>query len=98
MTARIVDVRVSQAAGQRHVDRDTADNHQWMAVLKSVAAYEFYRRQYHARIEPEKVAELLMLHPQHPRSIRFNIADGADGAARHQRHRARVPTRMKPSG
>ena len=45
-----------------------------MAVLKSVAAYEIYRRQYHARIDPEKVAELLILHPQHPHSIRFNVA------------------------
>jgi len=72
MTARIVDVEyhklVETPAG------DTAGTHQWMAVLKSVAAYEFYRRQYHARIEPEKVAELLVLHPKHPRSIRFNIA------------------------
>ncbi|HUO32544.1 MAG TPA: alpha-E domain-containing protein [Bryobacteraceae bacterium] len=73
MTARIVDVEYhklveSAAAG------DAAGNHQWMAVLKSVAAYEFYRRQYHAGIEPEKVAELLVLHAQLPRSIRFNIA------------------------
>ena len=71
MTARIVDVEYHQllesAAG-------AADYHQWMAVLKSVAAYEIYRRQYHARIDPAKVAELLILHPQHPRSIRFNIA------------------------
>jgi uncharacterized alpha-E superfamily protein len=71
MTARIVDVEYHQL-----VDRavEATDNHQWMAVLKSVAAYEIYRRQYHSRIEPEKVAELLILHPQHPRSIRFSIA------------------------
>jgi uncharacterized alpha-E superfamily protein len=71
MTARIVDVEYHQL-----LDRavESADNHQWMAVLKSVAAYEIYRRQYHSRIEPEKVAELLILNPQHPRSIRFSIA------------------------
>ena len=51
-----------------------ADHHQWMAVLKSVAAYEAYRRQYHSRIDPERVAEFLILHAQHPRSIRFNVA------------------------
>ncbi|HTQ53014.1 MAG TPA: alpha-E domain-containing protein [Bryobacteraceae bacterium] len=71
MTARIVDVEYhklveSTASGE-------AGNHQWMAVLKSVAAYEFYRRQYHAGIQPERVAELLVLHAEHPRSIRFNI-------------------------
>ena len=41
--------------------------------MKSVAAYEIYRRQYHSRIDPERVAEMLILHPQHPRSIRFNV-------------------------
>ena len=50
------------------------DNHQWMAVLKSVSAYEIYRRVYRSAIDPAKVAELLILHPQHPRSLRFNIA------------------------
>jgi uncharacterized alpha-E superfamily protein len=73
MTARIVDVEYQKlyeglAAGSQ------PDNHQWMAVLQSVAAYEIYRREYHSRIEPERVAELLILHPQHPRSIRFSIA------------------------
>ena len=74
MTARIVDVRISQPAGRRCCRIEKPDNHQWMAVLKSVAAYEIYRRQYHSPIEPERVAELLILHPQHPRSIRFNVA------------------------
>ena len=46
-----------------------------MAVLKSVAAYEMYRREFHSSIDPRKVAELLVLHPRHPRSIRFNIAE-----------------------
>ena len=72
MTARIVDV-------EYHKLLDSAlgppDYHQWMAVLKSVAAYEFYRRHYHSRIEPEHVAELLVLHAKHPRSIRFSIAE-----------------------
>lgn len=71
MTARIVDVEYHKLV---EVTGDTAGNHQWMAILNSVAAYEFYRRQYHTRIQPEKVAELLVLHAQHPRSIRFNIA------------------------
>jgi uncharacterized alpha-E superfamily protein len=72
-TARILDVEYhklleTSAAAQQ------ADNHQWIAVLKSVAAYEIFRRAYHSAIEPQHVAELLILHPQHPRSVRFNIA------------------------
>jgi uncharacterized alpha-E superfamily protein len=70
MTARIVDVEYHQLLESNMA----VDDHQWMAVLKSVAAYEIYRRQYHSRIDPEKVAELLVLNPQHPRSIRFNAA------------------------
>jgi len=77
MTARIVDVEYHNLIeGRDPDDPETTepDHHQWMAVLKSVAAYEIYRRQYHSRIDPERVAELLILHPQHPRSIRFNVA------------------------
>ena len=37
-----------------------------------MGAYEAYHRQYHSPIEPEKVAEMLILHPLHPRSIRFS--------------------------
>jgi uncharacterized alpha-E superfamily protein len=73
MTARIVDVEYHKLV-ETAAAGDTAGSQQWMAVLKSVAAYEFYRRQYHASIVPEKVAELLVLHAQHPRAIRFNIA------------------------
>ncbi len=77
MTARIVDVEYHNLVESRDPDspeKSEPDHHQWMAVLKSVAAYEIYRRQYHSRIDPERVAELLILHPQHPRSIRFNVA------------------------
>jgi uncharacterized alpha-E superfamily protein len=71
-TARIVDVEYHKLV-EGPVALAGTDNHQWMAVLKSVAAYEIYRREYHSRIDPEKVAELLVLHARHPRSIRFNI-------------------------
>ena len=40
--------RVSQPA-RTPTAGEKPDNHQWMAVLKSVAAYEIYRRQYHSR-------------------------------------------------
>jgi uncharacterized alpha-E superfamily protein len=46
-----------------------------MAVLRSVGAVEAYHRQYHSSIEPEKVAGMLILHPQHPRSIRFSTTE-----------------------
>jgi uncharacterized alpha-E superfamily protein len=78
MTARLVDVQYQylfenpNLAGQ-------ADNHQWMAVLKSVGAYEAYRRKYYSQIEPQQVADMLILHPLHPRSIRFSIGEVQSG-------------------
>ena len=78
MTTRLVDVQYQfllespQAVGQ-------PDNHQWMAVLKSVGAYEAYHRKYHSQIQPEQVAEMLILHPEHPRSIRFSVNEVATG-------------------
>ena len=71
MTARILDVHYHQLLEGPRVLTE-ARSHLWMAVLKSVAAYEFYRRQY-SMIEPAKVSELLLLDSRHPRSVRFNI-------------------------
>ncbi|HYP13061.1 MAG TPA: alpha-E domain-containing protein [Bryobacteraceae bacterium] len=72
-TARIVDIEYHKLL-QATSAIAQPDNHQWMAVLKSVAAYEIYRRVYHSQIDPERVAELLILHSTHPRSVRFNVA------------------------
>lgn len=74
MTARIVDVQYHSLV-EVPGDFGHPDHHQWVAVLKSVGAYEAYRRHYHTRVEPENVAELLILHPQHPRSIRFSMTE-----------------------
>lgn len=72
-TARVVDVEYHKLV-EASVQAPQVNNQQWMAVLKSVAAYEIYRRVYHSVIEPSNVAELLILHPEHPRSVRFNVA------------------------
>jgi uncharacterized alpha-E superfamily protein len=74
MTARLVDVQYHNLLDEYNV-AGAADNHQWMAVLRSVGAYEAYHRIYHPPIEPERVAEMLILNPQHPHSIRFNAAE-----------------------
>ncbi len=72
-TARVVDVEYHKLVDTSSALAEAASQ-QWMAVLKSVGAYEIYRRAYQSAIEPKKVAELLILHQQHPRSVRFNIA------------------------
>ena len=55
------------------------DSHQWLAVLRSVGAYAAYRRQYKSVIELDKVAEMLILHPEHPRSVRFSTMELQNG-------------------
>ena len=52
---------------------------------------------YNTRIEPERVAELLVLHPQHPRSIRFNIGV-LQSALRAISGSGPTPTPTRPSG
>lgn len=72
MTARILDVHYHQLIEGPEILNESR-NHAWMAVLKSVAAYEFYKRQY-SQIEASKVAELLLLDARHPRSVRFSLS------------------------
>lgn len=68
-TARILDVkyhillpRVSDVGG-------AADYYQWGSLLKSVSAFEAYRKIYRDVISPLRVAELLILREDMPRSL-----------------------------
>jgi len=74
MTTRLVDVQYQYLLESPQLVGH-ADNHQWMAVLKSVGAYEAYHRKYYSQIQPEQVAEMLILHPDHPRSILFSVKE-----------------------
>jgi uncharacterized alpha-E superfamily protein len=76
MTSRLAAMEFPKSLQDAAAMRDT---HQWMAVLRSVGAYAFYRRQYKSVIEPRKVAEMLILHPKHPRSVRFSTIELQSG-------------------
>jgi uncharacterized alpha-E superfamily protein len=45
------------------------DFYHWSAILRSVSAFEVYRKVYRDVIRPERVAELLILRPDMPRSL-----------------------------
>ncbi len=45
------------------------DFYHWSAVLRSVSGFEVYRKVYRNVIRPERVAELLILRPDMPRSL-----------------------------
>lgn len=48
-----------------------ANYYEWGAVLRAVGAFRAYHQLYHDVITPSLVAELLVLQPQMPRSLRF---------------------------
>lgn len=82
-TARLIDVKfhaltsssdffgpVSQGQPlQGPAQPQEVDFYHWAAVLRSVSGFEIYRKVYRNVIRPEKVAELLILRPDMPRSL-----------------------------
>jgi uncharacterized alpha-E superfamily protein len=75
-TARLLDVKF-QGRGDEYHGRSEAseregtdfDFYHWSALLRSVSAFEVYRQVYRNVITPEKVADLLILRPDMPRSL-----------------------------
>ena len=74
-TARLLDVKFHALAGeyfgaaQRRRKRTEVDFYHWSAILRSVSGFEIYRKVYRNVIRPERVAELLILRPDMPRSL-----------------------------
>ena len=74
-TARLLDVKFQALAGSDDFGPGTAkegqevDFYHWSAILRSVSGFEIYRKVYRNVIRPEKVAELLVLRPDMPRSL-----------------------------
>ena len=66
-TARILDVKYHVL--RTNGDEDATDFYQWGALLRSLSAFEVYRKVYRDAITPARVAELLMLRPDMPRSL-----------------------------
>jgi uncharacterized alpha-E superfamily protein len=69
-TARILDVKYHDAQGSVPDDLLTQrEFYYWAALLRSVAGFEIYRKVYRDSITPARVAELLMLRADMPRSL-----------------------------
>jgi uncharacterized alpha-E superfamily protein len=76
-TLRILDIQYHLLAELTGPAELPLANLQWGGVLRSCRAYEAYRRLYVGRVEPERVVELLLLHPTFPRSVRFCLESAA---------------------
>ena len=79
-TARMLDVKFHAVESEYHGGANGAssssgtkdievDFYHWSGILRSVSAFEVYRKAYRNVIKPEKVAELLILRPDMPRSL-----------------------------
>jgi len=82
-TARVLDVKYQVLA--EAADAEPASiYYAWGAVLKQVSALRAYHQLFHDVIEPGRVAELLTLRPELPRSLRYctdEIAEDLDQLA-----------------
>jgi uncharacterized alpha-E superfamily protein len=72
-TARLVDVKFqaveSDFFGTADAKDQAYDFYHWSAILRSVSGFEIYRKVYRNVILPERVAELLILRRDMPRSL-----------------------------
>jgi uncharacterized alpha-E superfamily protein len=73
-TARIIDVKFHGASSQGEAkEHDETEGQRefyyWAAILRSVSAFEIYRKVYRDVITPKRVAELLILRADMPRSL-----------------------------
>jgi uncharacterized alpha-E superfamily protein len=73
-TARLLDVKFHALAaneifGAAPGEQPEVDFYHWSAILRSVSGFEIYRKVYRNVISPQKVAELLILRPDMPRSL-----------------------------
>lgn len=69
-TARILDVKYHVLLPTHAEVGGTIDYYQWRSILRSVSALRSYQWIYHDRLRPWLIAELLILRPEMPRSLR----------------------------
>jgi uncharacterized alpha-E superfamily protein len=89
-TARLLDVKFDELAPQ---DGPAGEYYEWGALLRSVSAFEIYRKVYRDVITPQRVAELLILREDMPRSLHSCIKEVQQILGLVANHRSRETTR-----
>src|SRR5690606_19410443 len=80
-TARLLDVKF-------HEDQDglvtssSSEFYRWASLLSSVSGLEIYRKVYRDIVTPDRVAELLILRPDMPRSLLASVQALTEDLAR----------------
>jgi uncharacterized alpha-E superfamily protein len=82
-----------------------ADDLDWIALLASCAAFDSYCKVFTADLKPDRIAKLLLVHPEFPYSVRYSIermyvtlrAITSQSAGRHRAHIGRLIGRLRSS-
>jgi len=82
-----------------------ADDLDWVALLASCAAFDCYCKVFTADLQPDRIAELLLLHPEFPYSVHYSVermyvslgAITSSSAGRQRAHIGRVIGRLRSS-
>ncbi len=106
-TARLVDVKFHAAQrdffGNGKQKDQEYDFYHWSAILRSVSGFEIYRKVYRDVIRPERVAELLILRPDMPRSLHASMNEvvsnlhlvGSDSGSETLRHAGKLRAELQ---
>jgi uncharacterized alpha-E superfamily protein len=73
MTTRILDVRADDLLPEDLEQLPPYDAIQWMSVLKSLTAYQMYRRHVRTRVSGPDVLAFLLRNDEFPRSVMFGL-------------------------
>ncbi|ADP19514.1 hypothetical protein AXYL_06221 [Achromobacter xylosoxidans A8] len=95
-TARMLDVKFHERSANGQDGRTEpagaaalqSEFYRWSALLSSVSGLEIYRKVYRDVITPDRVAELLILHGDMPRSLLASMRAVADDLARVSNQRS----------
>ncbi len=96
-TARILDVKYHILLPSFEKVGGSIDYYQWAAILRSVSARRSYHVLYKGRVVPWQVAEMLILRPEMPRSLRAcyeQVMQNLDILAGRYEGRAGAPHRI----
>jgi len=106
-TARLVDVKFHAAQrdffGNAKQKDQEYDFYHWSAILRSVSGFEIYRKVYRDVIRPERVAELLILRSDMPRSLHASMNEvvsnlglvSSDGDSETLRHAGKLRAELQ---
>jgi uncharacterized alpha-E superfamily protein len=70
-TAILLDTHFAAFAGPASRELRAREYLEWLGLLKSCTAFEAYCKVYTADLQPDRIAEFLLLQPDSPRSVRF---------------------------